>query len=143
MREVKRSVLVPFTPAQMFSLVDKVEDYPRFMPWCGGTTLIHRDEHSTRATIRINYHGIKHAFTTENAKRAPAEMVIRLVAGPFRRLDGVWRFIELSGRGCKIEFSLQYEFSNKLLEKLVGRVFNHIANTFVDAFVRRAEQVYG
>ena len=137
-----RSVLVAYSPAQMFSLVDAVEEYPRFLPWCGGATVIHRDSGITRATILINYNGIRQSFTTENAKREPEEMLIRLVEGPFRSLDGSWRFRALGERGCKVELSLHYEFSGRILEKLVGPVFNHIANTLVDAFARRAEQVY-
>ncbi len=142
MREVNRSVLVEFTSGQMFSLVDAIEDYPRFLPWCGGTTLHHRDEDTTRATIRINYHGIRHSFTTENVKRVPREMLIRLVEGPFRSLDGSWRFGDLAGRGCKIEFTLRYEFAGRILEKVAGPVFKHIADTLVEAFVTRAGQVY-
>jgi ribosome-associated toxin RatA of RatAB toxin-antitoxin module len=141
--EVNRSVLVGFTPEQMFGLVEAVEDYPKFLPWCGGATVLHRDEHITRAAILINYHGIRQGFTTENAKRAPSEMLIRLVEGPFRSLDGSWRFTGLAGRGCKVELCLRYEFSSRILGKLVGPVFNHIADTLVDAFARRAEQVYG
>lgn len=141
MREVNRSVLVEFTPSQMFSLVDAVEDYPDFLPWCGGTTLHHRDQEITRATIQIRYHGIQQSFTTENVKRAPHEMMIKLVEGPFRRLDGSWRFGDLASRGCKIEFTLRYEFAGRLLERLVGPVFRHIADTLVDAFVTRAGQV--
>ena len=140
--EINRSVLVGFTPEQMFSLVDAVEDYPKFLPWCGGSSVIHRDERITRASILINYHGIRQGFTTENAKSAPAEMRIRLVEGPFRHLDGSWHFIGLAGRGCKVELKLHYEFSSRILEKLVGPVFEHIAGTLVDAFARRAEQVY-
>lgn len=142
MPEVNHSVLVEFTPREMFSLVDAVEDYPKFLPWCGGSTLIHRDQGMTRATILINYRGIRQSFTTENAKREPGEMLIRLVEGPFRKLDGSWRFTDLAGRGCKIEFRLQYEFAGRLLGRLVGPVFQHIANTLVEAFVKRAEQVY-
>lgn len=143
MPEVSRSVLVGFTPEQMFGLVDAVEEYPRFLPWCGGATVLHRDERITRAAILINYHGIRQRFTTENAKREPAEMLIRLVEGPFRSLDGGWRFTGFAGHGCKVELNLRYEFSSRILETLVGPVFNHIANTLVDAFARRAEQVYG
>jgi ribosome-associated toxin RatA of RatAB toxin-antitoxin module len=142
MPDVSRSVLVEFSPAQMFDLVDAVEDYPKFLPWCGGVTVIYRDKTTTRAEILINYRGIRHGFTTENAKRAPEEMQIRLVAGPFRRLDGGWRFNGLADRGCKIEFNLHYEFSSRLLEKLVGPIFNHIAGTLMEAFVRRAERIY-
>jgi ribosome-associated toxin RatA of RatAB toxin-antitoxin module len=141
MAEVIRSVLVGHTSARMFALVDAVEDYPKFLPWCGGTTVIHRDAQVTRATIIIDYHGIRQAFTTENAKREPEEIRISLVEGPFRTLDGTWRFTALGGQGCKVELSLRYEFANRILETLVGPVFNHIANTLVDAFAKRADQI--
>jgi ribosome-associated toxin RatA of RatAB toxin-antitoxin module len=141
--EVNRSVLVGYAPEQMFALVDAVEEYPRFLPWCGGATVLHRNERITRAAIVINYHGIRQSFTTENTKSEPSEMVIRLVEGPFRTLDGSWHFTGLAGRGCKVELRLHYEFSSRILEKLVGPVFNHIANTLVDAFARRAEKIYG
>jgi ribosome-associated toxin RatA of RatAB toxin-antitoxin module len=141
--DVSQSVLVEFTPAQIFSLVDTVEDYPKFLPWCGDATLVHRDAGTTRATILINYRGIRRSFTTENAKREPVAMEIRLVEGPFRRLDGNWRFTDLAGRGCKIEFRLHYEFAGRLLDRLISPVFDHIAGTLVEAFVKRAGQIYG
>ena len=143
MPEVNRSVLVEYSPEQMFALVDRVEDYPGFLPWCGGITLLHRDADVTRAAILINYHGIRQSFTTENAKQAPGEMRIRLIEGPFRRLEGGWRFTGLAGHGCKVELRLDYDYSSKILEKLIGPVFSHIADTLIDAFVRRAEQVHG
>jgi ribosome-associated toxin RatA of RatAB toxin-antitoxin module len=141
--EVNQSVLVEFTPEQMFDLIDGVEDYPKFLPWCGGTTLLHRDATTTRATISIDYRGIRRSFTTENAKRAPLEMSIRLVEGPFSRLDGGWRLTRLAERGCKIEFSLHYEFAGRLLDRLISPVFRHIAGTLVEAFVKRAGQIHG
>ncbi len=143
MSEVNRSVLVAYSAEQMFALVDDVEHYPEFLPWCGGTSVDHRDETKTRATIRINYRGIKQSFTTENVKRVPHEMTIRLIEGPFRRLDGYWRFTALADRGCKVEVTLHYEFAGRVLEKLVGPVFNYIANTLLEAFVKRAERIYG
>jgi len=141
--EVIRSVLVGYTPAQMFALVDAVEDYPRFLPWCATAVVSHRDEQTTRATIRIRYRGLSQEFTTDNAKNPPEEMRLRLVEGPFRRLDGSWRFSALAEQGCKVELRLQYEFSSRMLEKLIGPVFDHIANTLVDAFAKQAEKVYG
>jgi ribosome-associated toxin RatA of RatAB toxin-antitoxin module len=143
MSEVRKSVLVGYSAQQMFTLVDEVEKYPEFLPWCGGASVSYRDQEKTRASILIDYRGIKQRFTTENRKELPHAMHIRLVEGPFRALDGSWRFIDLSGQGCKIEFLLHYEFSNRLLEKLVGPVFGYIANTLVDGFIRRAEKVYG
>jgi ribosome-associated toxin RatA of RatAB toxin-antitoxin module len=143
MSEVRKSVLVGYSAQQMFTLVDEVEKYPEFLPWCGGASVSYRDQEKTRASILIDYRGIKQRFTTENRKELPHAMHIRLVEGPFRALDGSWRFTDFSGQGCKIEFLLHYEFSNRLLEKLVGPVFGYIANTLVDGFIRRAEKVYG
>lgn len=139
---VEKSVLIARSPQQMFELVDRVEDYPQFLPWCGGTELISRTEHHTAARIHVNYHGIKLHFATENAKVAPHWMDIAFREGPFRRLDGGWRFTALGDAGCKVEFRLHYEFSSKLLEKALGPVFGHIVNTFVDSFVKRAHHVY-
>lgn len=136
-------MLVEYSHAEMFALVDAVERYPEFLPWCGGSSVAYRDDHTTRATIQISYRGIRQSFTTENTKVPPQTMSVKLVEGPFRTLDGDWRFMPLAEHACKIEFRLRYEFSSRLLEKLVGPVFNYIANTMVDAFVRRAETVYG
>jgi ribosome-associated toxin RatA of RatAB toxin-antitoxin module len=140
---VEKSVLIAHSAAQMFDLVDRVEDYPQFLPWCNRTELKFRDDRKTAATLHINYHSVKSHFTTENDKEAPLLMSIRLVDGPFRRLEGQWRFKPLSETACKIEFQLSYEFSSRMFEKIIGPVFSHIANTFVDAFVKRAAQVYG
>lgn len=143
MAEVVKSVLVEYTPEQMFELIDAVERYPEFLPWCGGASVAHRDERTTLATININYHGVRQSFTTENLKDAGRLMQMKLVEGPFKTLDGMWQFVPLSQAGCKVEFRLHYEFSSRLLERLVGRVFHYIANTLVEAFVRRAQAVYG
>ena len=142
MNKVEKTVLVMHSAAQMFALVDAVEDYPKFLPWCGGVDLLERSEASTSATLHINYHGIKQQFTTQNTKTYPSSMVINLKNGPFKRLDGNWRFIELRADACKIEFMLNYEFANSFLEKLISPVFGHIAATFVDGFVARADKVY-
>lgn len=143
MAEVNSSVLVAHSASRMFALVDAIEKYPEFLPWCGGTELIFRDAQVTRAIIHINYRGIRQRFGTENAKREPELMQIRLIEGPFKTLEGSWKFIDLNGAGCKIELNLHYEFSSRLLEKLVGSVFGYIANSLVDAFVTRAHSVYG
>ncbi len=139
---VEKTVLVAHSAEQMFKLVDCVEDYPAFLPWCGGASVVDKDENKVHATVGINYHHIKQSFTTENVRIAPHQIDMTLQDGPFRHLDGSWRFIPLSYSACKIEFRLHYEFSSKLLEKLVGPVFHYIANSFVDAFIHRAEKVY-
>lgn len=142
MAVVEKSVLIERTAAQMFDLVDRVEEYPQFLPWCGGTELIERTPTRTAARIHIDYHGLKAHFATENAKESPRWMDIRLTEGPFRHLDGHWRFTPLGEAACKVEFRLHYEFSGKLLEKAFGPVFRHIADTFIDSFVKRAHQIY-
>ena len=143
MAMVNKSVLIERSSQQMFDLVDRVEDYPQFLPWCSKTRCEFRDHSKTVATLHINYRSVKSHFTTENDKECPFWMRITLVDGPFRRLAGLWRFKPLAEHACKIEFQLSYEFSSKMFEKVIGPVFSQIANTFVDAFVRRANEVHG
>lgn len=142
MARVEKSVLVGHTPERMFELVDRVEDYPAFLPWCGGTELKLRDASQTVATIHIAYLGIRQSFTTENAKAYPNEMRIQLRDGPFAELEGDWVFTPLGQDACKIEFRLHYVFSSRMLETVLAPVFSHITSTFVDAFVKRADEVY-
>ena len=142
MNKVEKTVLVMHSAEQMYALVDAVEDYPKFLPWCGGIDLLERTEISTSATLHINYHGLKQNFTTQNIKTFPHSMEINLKNGPFKHLDGSWRFTPLKADACKIEFRLHYEFANGFLEKIIAPVFNHIAATFVDGFVARADIVY-
>lgn len=127
----------------MFNLVDDVAKYPEFLPWCDGTTVVHLSETVTHATVNINYHHVKHSFSTENKRNPPLLIEMNLLNGPFEHLDGHWRFIPLSDEACKIEFRLHYTFSHKILEKLVGPVFHMIANSFVESFIGRADTIYG
>jgi ribosome-associated toxin RatA of RatAB toxin-antitoxin module len=138
MAVIEKSVLIERSAAQMFNLVDAVEDYPKFLPWCGGSEVVERTAEKTLARVHINYHGVKSHFSTENHKEFPTVMGMKLVDGPFKKLDGSWRFKPLTEQACKVEFHLHYEFSSKLLEKVIGPVFNHIASTFVESFVKRA-----
>lgn len=142
MNVVQKTVLVMHSAEQMYALVDAVEDYPQFLPWCGGVDLLERTDAKTSATLHINYHGIKQHFTTINNKTFPHSMLIQLKDGPFKHLDGSWQFIALRADACKIEFKLNYEFANGFLEKIIAPVFSHIANTFVDGFVARADKIY-
>ncbi|MDQ2962605.1 MAG: type II toxin-antitoxin system RatA family toxin [Pseudomonadota bacterium] len=142
MASVQKSVLVPYSAVQMFELVERIEDYPQFLPWCGGATIFARTPVETLARIDINYHGVKAHFTTANRNQPYEKIVIELRDGPFRHLDGTWRFRSLAPDGCKVELALRYEFATPVLARLIGPVFSHIAHTFIDAFVRRAETVY-
>ena len=143
MAHIKKSVLVNHSASQMFTLVDKVEDYPNFLPWCGGSSVSVQGNNVTHATVKIDYLTVKHSFTTKNTRHPPELIEMTLLNGPFKSLDGYWKFIPLDKNACKIEFQLDYIFSNKLLEHLVGPVFYMIANSFVDAFIKHAENVYG
>ncbi len=127
----------------MFGLVDDVERYPEFLPWCSGSSVFMRDAHIVRATLHVGFRGVKQSFSTENHNTPPHEIALKLIDGPFRALNGRWRFQDLGGKGCKVEFNLAYEFSSRVLGALVGPVFSHIADTLVEAFVKRAERVYG
>jgi ribosome-associated toxin RatA of RatAB toxin-antitoxin module len=142
MAQVNKSALVPHSASRMFELVDAVEKYSQFLPWCSGSRCDFRDASITRATLDISYRGVRQSFSTENAKTPPVLMQIKLIEGPFKTLEGAWRFTDL-GAGCKVELGLQYEFSSRLLEKLLGPVFGYVANSMVDAFVERAQSVYG
>jgi ribosome-associated toxin RatA of RatAB toxin-antitoxin module len=140
---VHKSVLLSYSAEQIFNLVEKVEDYPLFLPWCGGVKVKRGADHTIVATLEINYHGVRHSFTTENTNNSPTDIKMVLVEGPFKHLDGAWTFKPLRDDACRVDFDLHYEFSNKVLEQLIGPVFSMIANSFVDSFCRRAEAVYG
>lgn len=125
----------------MYALVDGIERYPEFLPWCGGTEVERSADNTLSARLHINYHGIKAHFSTANANEPGRLIRMHLKDGPFKLLNGEWRFSALAPNACKIEFSLVYEFSNLMLEKVLGPVFNHIANSFVEAFIQRARQL--
>jgi ribosome-associated toxin RatA of RatAB toxin-antitoxin module len=143
MAEVTRTVLVGHSAERMYELVDGVERYPEFLPWCSGAEMIRQGAEQARATLHITYRGVKQSFTTDNTAIPGRGIHMTLVDGPFRSLDGTWRFLPLAAEACKIEFTLHYEFSSGLLDKLVGPVFGYIAGTMVDAFLARAEKLYG
>ena len=127
----------------MFDLVAAIEDYPKFLPWCGEVAIRERGDHTVVASVGINYHGVRQSFTTANDNVPPTSIKMRLVDGPFKALDGLWSFKPLRDDACKVELDLHYEFSSMLLEQLVGPVFGMIANSMVDSFCKRAETVYG
>jgi ribosome-associated toxin RatA of RatAB toxin-antitoxin module len=143
MAVVHKSVFLGYSAQQMFDLVATIEDYPKFLPWCGGVEIRERSGDTVVASVGINYHGVKQSFTTSNENTAPSSIKMKLVDGPFKCLDGVWTFKPLREDACKIELDLRYEFSSGLLDKLVGPVFGMIANSMVDSFCKRAETVYG
>jgi ribosome-associated toxin RatA of RatAB toxin-antitoxin module len=143
MAVVHKSVFLGYSSEQMFDLVAKVEDYPKFLPWCSGVKVLERGDEKLVACLQINFHGVKQSFTTSNHNQRPGQMKMHLVDGPFKMLEATWSFKTLRADACKIDFDMQYEFSSIILEQLVGPVFGMIANTMVDSFCKRAEVVYG
>jgi len=145
MKTVHKSVLIWYSAQEMFALVTDVGSYPQFLPWCDRASVRLQDEHGMTAEIGIAFGGIHQTFTTRNEHVPGREVRMKLVEGPFSRLDGEWKFIPLGEeqRACKVELELHYGFDNSALSRLVGPVFDKIASTMVDAFVKRAEQVYG
>lgn len=147
MKQVKKSVLLWYSALEMYELVTDVPAYPTFLPWCERAEVLTQDEQGMTARLHLQFAGLRHAFTTRN-QHAPGESVVMgLVDGPFSLLDGTWRFMPLGADGvepaCRIEFDLRYAFAGRALETVLGPVFDKVANTFVDAFVQRAQQVYG
>jgi ribosome-associated toxin RatA of RatAB toxin-antitoxin module len=143
MAVVHKTVFLGYSAEQMFDLVAKVEEYPKFLPWCGGVKVLEDSEDRLVACLGINFHGVRQSFTTANVNTRATQMTMKLVDGPFRVMDGVWTFKMLRADACKVEFDLRYEFSSMILEQLIGPVFGMIANSMVDSFCKRAETVYG
>lgn len=142
MISVERQALVAYGASEMYELVENVESYPRFVPWCSAVEVALREPGRTIATLHVDFRGVRQAFTTENRLRPGERIGMALVRGPFKALAGEWRFHALSATGCRVELTLAYQLASPLLERVVGPVFDHIANTFVDAFVRRADALY-
>lgn len=140
---VKKSALVRHSAQQMFDLVADVEGYPRFLPWCHSASLLSRTEDRLCGRIEVARLGIRQVFSTCNLLDPPEYMRIDLMDGPFRKLTGGWRFTPLRADACKVELELDFEFSGRLIDKAFGGVFGQIANSLVDAFCKRADEVYG
>jgi ribosome-associated toxin RatA of RatAB toxin-antitoxin module len=146
MKTVHKSVLIWYSPQEMFALVTDVPRYPEFLPWCDRSAVLAEDADGMTAEVGIALGGIHQSFTTRNTHHAPDSVDVKLIKGPFSQLDGQWRFSPVGDgtqRACKIDLTLNYGFSSATLSALVGPVFDKIAATLVDAFVKRAEQVYG
>ena len=148
MKHVRKSVLLWYSPGEMYELVTSVQDYPAFLPWCDKAEVLQRHDDGITARLGLAYMGVHHAFTTRNQHVPGTSVTVQLVDGPFSLLDGTWLFHPLGRPGseeqaCKVEFDLRYAFASRALEVVVSPVFDRVANTFVESFVRRAEDVYG
>jgi len=142
MKKIARSAIVEQSAQQLYALVEDIESYPKFLPWCLETR-VERGAPGTRATLTVGMRGLRQSFTTQNENRPGESIDMRLVEGPFRSFAAAWRFRPLPGNACKIEFALEYEFASAALAKLLEPLFDRIADTMVDAFTRRADELHG
>ena len=146
MKTVHKSVLIWYSAPEMFTLVTDVEAYPKFLPWCDHASVLAQDDHGMKAEVGISFSGIRQTFTTRNEHVPGRQVHMSLVDGPFSKLEGHWTFTPVGAEGqraCRVELKLDYAFRSATLAALVGPVFDRIAGSLVDAFVKRAEQVYG
>lgn len=143
MRSVQRSALVPYSPEQMFRLVDDIERYPEFLPWCSAASVDSIDGDRVTASLELNKGGLRKTFTTRNTRHEFDAIDLTLVGGPFRRLEGGWRFADLDGQGCKVSLALDFEFESRMIDMLLGSYFESTCNSLVEAFTQRAAGVYG
>jgi ribosome-associated toxin RatA of RatAB toxin-antitoxin module len=142
MKRISRSAIVMHSAAQVAALVEDIESYPRFLPWCVEARVLEKDDF-VKARVTAALGGLRQAFTTKNEVRPGEAIDMHLVEGPFRRFEAAWRFTPLGEHACRIDFSLEYEFSSRTLSRLLQPLFDRIADTMVDAFARRADEVYG
>lgn len=142
MPTIKKSALVQHSAAQMFALVNDIESYARFLPWCSSSMVLSRSDDEVRARLELSKGAVRKTFTTVNRLQKDKMMEIRLVEGPFQHLEGFWRFESLREDASKVSLDLDFEFTNRLVGMVVGPVFNPIADTLVDAFCKRADEIY-
>lgn len=143
MRELERSALVPYTPAQMFALVADLERYPEFVPWVSKAQVLERGDDYVTGRLEMHRSGTRETFTTRNSMQPPKRIEMQLVEGPFKTLWGLWTFEDIGGRGCQVGLQMRFEFSNAVLGLLLSRTFEKSCSELVDAFVARARDVHG
>ena len=143
LQSVSRSALVPYAASEMYALVADVEKYPGFLPWCRKACVRAPGEDAVEASLEIGRGPIRKTFTTRNVMIPGSRIDIGLIDGPFKHLQGCWQFMSLDGTGSRIALHLEFELSNALLRRTLGPVFSEIANSMVDAFCRRAKDLYG
>lgn len=143
MKRIARSAIVEHPAQTLYALVERVEDYPSFLPWCREARVHERTETRTRATLAIGLKGLHYAFTTDNANQPPSAIDLHLVQGPFRHFAAHWRFTPLGACATRIDFAMEYAFAGRVISRALGPLFESIADTMVDAFKRRADELHG
>ena len=143
MKNICRSALVPFSAKQMYQLVDDIDSYNNFVPYCQESKVLERNKQQVTATLQVAKSGIAKSFTTRNTLEPYDFIGMELIDGPFSHLSGGWRFTALSDSACKIELDLNFEFSNQLTTLAFSKIFNKLVQSMVSAFTSRAEKIYG
>jgi len=140
---INKTALIPYSAAKMYDLVADVDSYQHFLPWCGDSKILSQTDDEVQGQVRIQHMGMDKTFTTLNRMQKNKMIEMRLIDGPFKQLQGFWRFDSLDENACKISLDLEFEFSNKIMSLAFGPIFSQIANSMVDAFCKRAIAVYG
>lgn len=140
---INKTALIPYSAAKMYDLVADVDSYEHFLPWCGGSKILSQTDDEVQGLVRIQHMGMDKTFTTLNRMQKNKMIEMRLIDGPFKQLQGFWRFDFLDDNACKISLDLEFQFSNKIMSLAFGPIFSQIANSMVDAFCKRAIAVYG
>ena len=143
MPTVKKSALVPYSSAQMYDLVNDPLSYPQFLPWCESVEVLSSSEEQMCARLTVARAGIRQSFATCNRLNPYESMTLELEEGPFKHLTGTWTFLALREDATKVSLRMEFEFSGRLINLAFGKVFSHVADNLVDAFCRRAREVYG
>jgi len=143
MTEISKTTVVPYTPEEMYVLVNDIESYPVFLPWCTAAKILTQQEENLTATLSLTLGKIKQSFTTENTMQDGARIEIQLIDGPFKYLSGCWKFNQEDEQSCHIQLHMNFEFKNKILKHTLGKAFYKVMDSLVESFVQRAHQIYG
>jgi len=143
MTEISKTTVVPYTSEEMYVLVNDIESYPTFLPWCTEAKILSQQEDSVTAKLSMALGRIKQSFTTENTMQDGSRIDMQLIEGPFKHLSGYWRFIQEDDQSCHIHLHMHFEFKNKIIKHTLGKAFYKVMDTLVESFVQRAQQVYG
>lgn len=141
--QIKRNALLPYTAKEMFELVDDIESYPTFLPWCTASHVITRTANEVEASLELSWSGMHKSFTTKNTLIPYERIDINLIHGPFKHLEGIWTFTAMGEHGCKVNLELDFELMGHFLDAIFQPIFSHIANSLVDLFNKRAIDIYG
>ena len=143
MTEIIKTTVVPYTPEEMYVLVNDIESYPIFLPWCTAAKILSQQEERLTATLSLALGKIKQSFTTENTMQDGYQIEMRLIEGPFKHLSGYWKFNLEDEQSCQIQLHMHFEFKNKVIKHTLGKAFHKVMDSLVESFVQRAQQIYG